>query len=408
MEHSKLGASHASRWMACPGSVKLSEQAPPQETSIYAEQGTAAAWVLEMCIKAWKKGEELLAYYKAEDYVGKTAPNGYEITEEDAEAVQVCLDAISDIIMHGKYIVHEEARFHLDRIHPALFGTSDLVLISTDMKRLKVIDYKHGSGVPVEVVGNKQLKYYALGAIQHVCDTEKIDYLDTLGWGRTFTEVEVLIVQPRCRHKDGPVRSWIVPPNDLDKFASELKHAADATDKEGAPFKTGPHCRFCPAISICKAMNADTFALAKADFAGVSDPVNLKVPKPEMLTKAEISKILRFADNITAFLAAVESHAKTLLEHGEQLEGWKLVQKKSNRQWKDEEEARDTLALLTSVDSLYEKKFVSPAKAEKLLGKQGKKMVEDLTYKPDTGTTLAPEHDPREAVKGSAVADFLT
>lgn len=406
MEHSRIGASSAHRWMECPGSVGLSKLAPPQASNIYAEQGTAAAWVLEQCIKAWKASDKLLQDHRADEYVGLAAPNGYEITDEDAESVQKCLDALDETLATGKFVVYEEAKFDLSSIYPGLFGTSDIVLMESNMKRLIVIDYKHGSGIPVAVEDNEQLLYYALGAIKYVCDKEHIDYLDTMGWGHVFTTVEVRIVQPRCRHKDGAHRSWVVPAESLDAFAVALKAAAELTDKEDAAFKTGDHCRFCPALSICQAFNNQTFELAQADFKGTSDPKNLHLPEPEALNKGEISKILRFADMISAFLKAVESHAQTLLEHGEEIEGWKLVQKKSNRQWRDEEEAQQALGMFVPESDLYERKFLSPAKAEKMLGKDKKKIVEGLTVKPDTGNTLAPEHDPREAVKGSVLSDF--
>ncbi|MCA9333335.1 DUF2800 domain-containing protein, partial [Candidatus Saccharibacteria bacterium] len=51
MQHSKLGASSAYRWTACPGSVALCEQAPEQESSIYAQKGTEAhEWAEKLCL----------------------------------------------------------------------------------------------------------------------------------------------------------------------------------------------------------------------------------------------------------------------------------------------------------------------------------------------------------------------
>lgn len=397
-EHSRIGASSAYRWFECPGSVALSALAPPQEDTEYARQGTAAHWVAEQYFK-----ED--ACLLPEALIGETAPNGYEITEDDVASVRVFVDFVNDLRKEDKYILHSETRYDLENIHPGLFGTGDLTLVASSMKRLKVLDYKHGAGIPVEVENNKQMLYYALGAIQHVCREHKIDYLDVLGWGGTFKEVEVIIVQPRCRHKSGAIRRWTVPAEVLEAFAKELKAKAEATTKKNAPFKTGNHCRFCPAIGICKEFNNQTMALAKADFAGVSHPSNLNLPAPEVLTTDEIVKILNFADLIAEFLKRVESHAFNLMEHGQKIPGYKLVKKKSNRAWSDEETAKETLALYATEDELFTKKFISPAQAEKILKKQ-KKVVKDLCYKPETGNTLAPEHDPREEVSGSAVADF--
>lgn len=396
-EHSRIGASSAYRWFECPGSVALSAQVPPDEGSVYAKQGTAAHWVIEQYFKEPCVLPEAL--------LGEVAPNGCEIGEEDVESVRIFIDYVNELLKTGKFVLHSEAKFDLESIYPGLFGTGDVVLMETNMNRLIVLDYKHGSGIPVQVENNKQLLYYALGAVQFVCKYHKIDYLSMLGWGKVFKEVILVVAQPRCRHKNGAIREWTVPVNVLDAFAAELRQKAEATTKKNAAFKTGDHCRFCPGIGICKAFNQTTMELAKADFSAVSHSSNLVLPEPESLSKDEIVKILDFADLIAEFLKRVEAHAFNLMEHGEKMRGYKLVRKKSNRAWNDEDQAKETLALYAKEDELYTKKFISPAQAEKILKKQ-KKIVEDLCYKPEGGNTLAPEHDPREEVSGSAVTDF--
>lgn len=377
----------------------MAASAPPQEDTVYSRQGTAAHWVADEILK-------LPEPVAAEEFIGRTAPNGYEITEEDTTAVQKYLDFVAEELKTGKYMTYNEVKFDLENVYPGLFGTCDLVLLESNLKRLKVIDYKHGAGIPVEVQNNKQLLYYVLGAINKLCAVHKIDYLSLFGWGKVFKEVEIIVVQPRCRHKGGAVRRWVVPAEILEQFATELALKAKATANKNASLKTGDHCRFCPAIGGCPEINRMTMDLAKVDFRAVSHPSNLQMPAPETLTKDEIVKLLNFKDLISEFLKRVEAHAQTLMEHGEEITGYKLVQKKANRDWKNEEEAKDALMLFVKEDDMYEKKFVSPAKAEKLLGKQQKKIVEDLCYKPDTGRTIAPEHDPREALPASAIQDF--
>ena len=41
-EHAKLSPSGSARWLSCPGSVWLSEQAPPQKSTAAADEGTDA------------------------------------------------------------------------------------------------------------------------------------------------------------------------------------------------------------------------------------------------------------------------------------------------------------------------------------------------------------------------------
>lgn len=405
--HSKIGASSASRWFACPGSVRLSESAPPERLSQYAERGTAAHWVIEQFFTEWKKTDGPIALNAwLDEYIGAVAPNGVELESEDIDSVMQFIVIVLEILEGGKYVLHSEVKFDLSAIYPGLYGTGDIVLMETNMKRLKVLDYKHGSGVPVEVVDNKQLMYYGLGAIQFVCKKHELDYLNVMGWGGVFKEVEISVVQPRCRHRDGAHRAWIVPPAKLDAFAMELKRAAELTTAKDAPFATGDHCRWCRALAICPTFNRTTQEIAKTDFTPISSPSNLKLPAPESLTKDEMVKVLRFADIFAEWIKACEANALHRLEHGEEMPGFKLVKKKANRAWKDEDNAREVLSLVLSEEELYKPlEFISPAAAEKLLKKQ-KKLIENLVVKPDTGNTLAPDHDPREAVKGSAETDF--
>ena len=74
--HASLGASSASRWMACPGSVRLSE-GMPNISSDYAREGTAAHELAEMCLR---QGKPASAFLEQEI-------EGFEVTEDMAEAV---------------------------------------------------------------------------------------------------------------------------------------------------------------------------------------------------------------------------------------------------------------------------------------------------------------------------------
>lgn len=406
VRHSAIGASSASRWFACPGSVRLSTQVPPKEDSIYSAQGSAAHAAIDDFLSRREKGETVDIY----DYIGFEYEKGefeVELSSEDVDAMAEFIKAVDEIRAKGKFILHTEAKFHLNPIYEGLFGTSDVVLISSDLKKLVVIDYKHGSGVPVEVKENKQLMYYALGAIQYVIEKHKLDpaYIDIAGWGGVFQEVEVVIVQPRCRHHAGAVRPWKVPAKTLDDFAEELGKRARETANPNAALVPGEEqCRWCPALAICPAFGQKTFEIAKADFAAAA-PV---FPKPDSLAPKDIARIMKFEPLMQEWLKSVSVYALHCLEHGQEIPGFKLVEKRANRKWTDEAAAQETLELVVNnPDDLIEKSFISPAKAEKLIGgKKGKDFVNSLVTIPQTGHTLAPDHDPREPIAGSAVEDF--
>lgn len=222
--HSKIGASSCERWWNCPGSVALIDTLPPQPTSEYATEGTAAHKLAEICLT---KG------LIAEQMVGQTIPaeNGTVrvVTEEMAEAVQVYLDVIRTDMK--KYKVHPsdlsiEHRFHLVHIDKDAYGTNDASL-KVAFTKVIVYDYKHGAGVAVDAEDNKQGLFYAEGAAH----------------GEEIDEVEIVIVQPRAIHKDGPIRRWTVSKGNLADFAVLLKAKAAATKDPNAPRRCGDWCR---------------------------------------------------------------------------------------------------------------------------------------------------------------------
>lgn len=396
-QHSFIGASSASRWFNCPGSVRLIRQAPTPEQSEYAAEGSAAHEIAELCLSNNTRPEQ---------YLGTVSKSGYEVTEEMVEAINVYLDTIDSLCSAGKFIRLYEVKFDLGTIYEGLFGTADAVLISSDMKKLRVLDFKYGAGVPVEVKENKQLLYYALGAMQYAFNVKKmLDDPTLFGWQQTFEDVQIGIIQPRCRHKDGTVRLWEVPSGYLDKFADELRLAAELTEDPKATLCAGPWCKFCPAMSICPEIGKTAIEAAQADFS--VEPKRAVLASPDAMTLEQIAKVLQYSDLISDWLKAVEAHALLLAEHGEKVPGFKLVKKKANRQWiGEDDEVAEKLGLYLSDDKIWEKKLLSPAKVEKLMKAKEKALIADLYVTPDNGNTLAPEYDKRPEVAGSAETDF--
>ena len=211
-----------------------------------------------------------------------------------------------------------EIQFTLPQIHADARGTCDAT-IGVFLTKLIVYDFKYGKGTIVDVEGNKQAMYYALGALE----------------GGDYDTVEIVIVQPRALHRDGPVRRWQLSKASLLDFGRELKAKIGATADERAPLCCGDHCQkyFCPALAICPAVKGRVNEVAKGVF---EDPVR-ELPAPERLAPGDLKRLLDTMPIIDAYCKAVESFALATLNNGGSVPGYKLVAKKSNRQWKDEE-----------------------------------------------------------------------
>ena len=214
------------RWQACPGSVQMSGFASKPASSVHAIMGTIA--------------HEVAAFYLTKGFWPLPDTFGLTVTELDimVQAVSVYTDHIKRLKEqepHNKF--HVEHSFDMEAVYPGAFGTADFVSYNPYDKYLKVIDYKHGKGLVVEVENNTQLLYYALGAIV------------TLNY--PFRAVELMVVQPRAFHPKGKIRSWIVGIEEILDFQADLIKAAKRTEAKKPVFKAGGHCFFCSAIDIC-------------------------------------------------------------------------------------------------------------------------------------------------------------
>lgn len=228
LAHSPLGGSSLKRWSACPGSIKMCRDIPAQ-TSIYAQEGTraheVAAHYLEQ--REWAKDIDLKTLLAVEVYTKEVDKHWMRIYPNGQRWI--------------------EKKFSLNSIHPSLFGTADCVIYDSKERCLSVYDYKHGRGVAVEVLEdgkpNFQLMYYALGAALTV--------------NMPIRKIELIVIQPRCPHKDGPIRRHSLDAMELLEFSADLKDYAYRTEEEKPVLHSGEHCRFCPALSICPEIKAN-------------------------------------------------------------------------------------------------------------------------------------------------------
>lgn len=377
--HSILGASSSHRWMHCPASVRMSQLAPPSKGSSYAMEGTVAHELAERCLEKNKNPED----YKGAQ-IGK-----FEVTEEMIEAVKVYVDLVREEA--GKLEIMIEKRFDLSWLWPGMFGTNDACTLEP-FGLLRIYDYKHGAGIAVDVVDNSQLIYYAIGAAY---DRE------TKSW-RDIDAIEMVIVQPRAFHRDGPIRRWRIDLDELKKWAEKLKYAAELTTWEDAPIFAGDHCGFCPAAGMCPELNRKAQVAAKSDFTKA-------LADPRTLTKEEIARVVSATKMITGFLTACHSLALENQMGGIEMPGLKLVRKRSSRNWIDE---KDTIAMLDGAgysDSEYNKsKLMTPNQIEKLLKDNGdsKDLVKEHIFKRDGDIDIAPVSDKRKEVVVDMALEF--
>lgn len=369
-KHALLSASGAHRWLECTPSAQLELQFP-QSTSEYAEEGTAAHELCELTARYWlgeiseaeyeNQRDELAKgkYYNAEM---QECANDYAkfVAEKTAAARETCEDAFTAL----------EVRVDFSKYVKDGFGTGDCIIVSDNV--LEIIDFKYGKGVRVEAAGNPQMKLYALGAYLEYNTLFDID------------SVRMTIFQPRL---SGVQSSDEITVKELLEWAEKyVKPRAKLAYKgEGAFAPSEEVCKFCRAKAQCK---------ARAD-------KNLKLfdeaPDVLLLTPEDAGKILEQAGDIQSWLADLESLVSSTLLAGQPVEGWKMVEGRSNRRFADELKVVDAMKAAGYDESLlYERKLITLTQMEKDFGKKAvAETLGELIVKPQGKPTLAPAKDKR-------------
>ena len=361
-EHSILGASGASRWMKCPGSVALTKAlgVTGDEESEFAAEGTAAHEVAAECLRtstdAWEQ-------------IGRTFYN-HVVDQDMADHVQTYLSECNGLDAGGgRWVEHRIT----SRLHTALFGTLDFAALTTAGDILALRDLKFGAGVVVEVKDNPQLKYYGFGLLQSLDIFDGVRYLD------------IGIVQPRAFHADGPVRRMQYRADEIHQWGHDVLVPAMLRAEVDTDLDPGEHCRFCPARFVCPVLQGVFQTIA------TTPPTSVRQLSDTMLGLA-----WKAMTPARVFIKAVETEALSRLERGGTVPGLKLVDKRADRVYRDGAEAAFRKRYGNAAYAPLALK--SPAQMEKT-APDAKAMVKKWAYTPKTGRTVAADDDSRVAVK---------
>jgi len=348
------------------------EQTFPEQTSFFAAEGTAAHALAEECLLKQKPPE----YFIGVEF------EGFIVDEDMAHHVATYVDFCNS---QGGEEKHVELRVDYSKWAAGGFGTADYVTLDDGI--LHVIDLKYGQGLKVNANRNEQLMLYALGAA-----FEFIDKVDM---------VSMTIVQPRLDHIDTysmRVKDLFIWANDVVKPAALLTMRPDPTFNP-----TKKACHFCKAKPTCRALAKHNYDLTLGSFDNLEDPLLVQVP--HTLNLEEIANLLPKMDALIGWAQGVQKHAHKLLLDGGILPNYKLVKGRGQRKWVDQKIAEEQLIQMVGPEALISK-LISPTQAEKLLGKARYGEIIDLIHKPEGRPSLAPDTDPRPAVKPDAAEYF--
>lgn len=401
--HVRLGGSKAHRWLACPASPRLEEEAGPQPSNDAADEGTAAHELLETALTLGRNPQDALGKKIKVERDGQE-PKEFEVTRDMADAVEVAWNWVNNAkSVASDAVLLLEQRVNLDSLNAPepMSGSADVIMLIPSLKLMIVFDYKHGKGKLVEVKGNKQTRYYGLGALLSLRPDQV----------KGIEKVQMVIAQPRMYHADGPVRSETIDLGELLDFSADIYDAAVAAQDPHAKAVPGDHCGFCAAAGSCPARADRALAVAQEEFTVVTD-----FGKGEKLTHRsndEITAALAVVQPKLAILASWVKEAEALLYaravSGQQIPGKKLVPKRATRVWNDLEKVKEWALLdagLSESDIYTVPELKSVAQIEAVVGK--KNLPKDLVASVSSGYNLVDESSSKPAAKLAASDEFST
>lgn len=373
-EHAPLfQASGAARWIACPGSVKLSEGLP-DETSSYAERGTRM---------------HQLAADMLHPELSADAP--LDMPAEDVEEVEFYVDLVLRFAKGGDLMVEQRVDFSHVLQQPDCFGTADAIILHSDLQLITVVDLKTGRHA-VDPDG-PQLKLYALGALRQY---------DMLG---EFKTVRLVVVQGGVGHVHDTTAA------ELEEFAREARAAAEEALSAKPFFQPGEkQCRFCKAKAHCPALAERVADTIGQDFENL-DAEEVKAD-PDRMGLNYLSHCMSSVALVEDWCKGIRARVERELLAGNEIDGWKLVQgRKGARKWSSDQEAEAQLRKMKlKVEDIYDLKVISPTSAEKLhkagtIGPRQWPQLQALITQSDGGLSVAPASDKRPAASPVASAD---
>lgn len=408
--HSKWSASGFKKIMLCPGS-KVLEVGRPDNTSIYAAEGTAAHELLEMV---------LTGTTPAAGYVGRIIiADGFEIevTDEMAEYIQGVADRVKDYQGADGELFVEQKLYYADYIDVPReegWGTGDVVILRGD--EIIVIDLKYGKGTWVDVKENPQLQLYGLGAL------DKFN-----GIAGDFTRVRLVIDQPRISEKPSEwdttveaIEAWgrstarsVVNTCKTAEGNADLK--GDATWQETFLRPGEDQCKFCKAKAVCPKLRADVAATVfEAEAATPEEFADAQLPYTgyEAQEADWLAACLNKVDLIEDWCKSLRAEADHRLLNGGTVPGYKVVAgKKGHRAWTDANEVEELFkSMRLKTEEMYSLKLITPTAAEKLakaktIGPRQWPKLQALITQADGKPHVAPDSDPRPALDLKPAAD---
>lgn len=392
--HAVVTASGYERWSHCTAAPRYEEQFPSGTTE-YAEEGTLAHSVCELY---GRKKFSVMSTRKFNAELKKLKAHPLW-KDEMTETAEFYVNFLTEKANEYESIprVAFEVRVDLTDYIPDGFGTCDNYMIGGDT--LRVTDYKHGKGVKVSATNNGQMRLYALGVLKLLFPI----------YGNAIKRVCTAIVQPRIT--EDVEEEWLTVEELLKWGEGEAKPKAQAAYFGLGTFCAGDWCRFCRGKAECRA-RAQYYAGFEQYVGAIIGQVEGADATPDenraVLTDAEVAELLQKAAGLADWYDDLKQYAASAILAGREIPGWKMVEGKRSRSFKDCDKALDILRGAGYDDAvLHKREPLTLAQLESLVTKKKfAELLSDEVVWSKGKPTLAPASDKRAAISPVGPSEF--
>lgn len=414
--HSMFAPSGSAMWLWCAGSL-IANLLEEDDGSYEAAEGTVAHGLAEQWLKTG---------IRPDDRLGEIViiSEGEGKPEYSIEIDEVMLDYVEEYVRwceweEGTHFVEQRVFFteympyaNADELEEdpdaepipmaPQGGTADHVACRPG--EMIITDLKYGKGIFVEAVGNPQARMYALG------------FFLAWDWLYNFQTITIRIAQPRMFNWG----TWTITRQELLEFGEYVRiRAREAWSLNATRRVSAKGCQWCKVKATCTAnlVALDNLAYAEFDLLQeeqgdedmslakerLREEYKLHTAASSRLSDADLVRILEFRKPIEDWFKEIQVQLEGNAGKGHDIPGMKLVEGRSNRDWRSQAKTEEHLEFLgLGKGDIWETKMRSPNQIEEALRKKAKmdrKSIEvalvGYDYKPPGKPTLVKDSDPR-------------
>lgn len=396
VEHSLRGPSGAHRWRRCAGSINA-ERGLVEKPRFEAAQGTVFHEYAAMCLEHGLEPENFpLGVVHVID--------GLKVVfDEDMQRyMRNGLELVRGWIEPGDIVIIERKVSTEPWCGPKEFGSCDCAIIKVRARQIISFDWKYG-GDPVSPIKNDQSYLYVLGVWN--------DYAEAIFKRPDDIEVIIHIEQPRAPAGGG---TWQTTMVEVLAEGEQIREDALETMNPNAARTPGEkQCKFCKASGRCKEEQDYLLDVFQQSYEEIEENLSYGVDippafnDPHSLTAQARSYMLLHKKHFEKYLKRVHAIIMADFMSGKEVPLIKAIEGNAGKRTYREEylpEIKNKLVDVIPEDKLFIKTMLSPAQAEKEIGKKKfKELVGAYIYQPPGKPILVSINH-----KSPAIEDFAS